>query len=83
MAKIDFAQREKAKGDAFDGFEATFDGKTFVSKFWIGDSRYRAAIEGDAKAMEDLSKAHKERLYGDHKDEAQKLGRPLPEKEAK
>jgi len=68
MAKINYTEKGKDKGDAFDGVEAVYGGKTSDVSFYRGDTRPRAV---KIQALKDYLRV---RIM-----EATQPGDPLPE----
>lgn len=73
MAQIKYTAKEKAKADEFDGMEAEYLGKVFQVKKWGGDNR----------TLEARNAAYKVFLEIKVTEDAQKEGKPLPEKEGR
>jgi hypothetical protein len=69
MAKIIYAEKAKANGDAIDGVTAEYDGRTFAIAFYPGDTRVYAVRVAALKAW----------LAFEVNEDAKRRGRPLPE----
>ena len=69
MAKLKYTLKDVANGDSYTGVEIVFNNRTFISKFWVGDSR----------TLLQKIDAHKLRLWRDAVDEALTNGLTPPD----